>query len=433
MTNNCSFQFKGVTARQDFDVRSYLQIHSISEERVLPFKNVEGVYFKESAEIESQEAKKKVIEKMVAGFESDAIDIEGKEEEILCEFYEDSIRPKKPQYYCRDIPNLPEGMRKYFEELPKIGPVDREEIDGVDSVFGYVPYMYGNTSLHDEDRGLNSINMHLLGHPKIWLVVDHTMRVPMMESFANHLKKSGIKKVCPQQLHHKLYIISPALLQEWGINFAVFAQHEGDMVLIKGSAFHFVLSTNSSFAVATNHTSLSWNEKIDVDIPVCKCAESLNHDVERDRSVHCSQKESRIKWKICTGKNCNFRFRSMKNYNAHCSKVHGQSAVKFKCDYCQKCFSKKHNLLRHIATHNEHSARVKIKCSICKKLVFDIKKHAKNHGVGISKECPTCKRIVSVNKFEQHVKNCQITCDICDKKFSATRYVTQHKKSKHQL
>lgn len=55
------------------------------------------------------------------------------------------------------------------------------------------------------------------------------------------------------------------------------------MVILKGGTFHLVFNVDASVAVAMNHASLSWNDKVDVAPLACECEESLNNDVPRDR------------------------------------------------------------------------------------------------------------------------------------------------------
>lgn len=135
---------------------------------------------------------------------------ENKELGFLRDFF-NHVQNEK-DWYARDLTESPSFFTSYLEDVTSIIS-DREPIVGVNTPMFYVGGPMSNTALHDEDSSLASINILIAGHPKVWLIIDHTMRDVLLRKFYEHAKINKIfTNPCPTHLLHKLYMVCPALL-----------------------------------------------------------------------------------------------------------------------------------------------------------------------------------------------------------------------------
>ncbi len=105
---------------------------------------------------------------------------------------------------------------------------------------------------------------------------------------------------------------------------------------------------------------------------------------------------------------CSFECHNKAKLKVHSSSVHLK--LKHPCDHCDKAFSRRQNLRRHVKFYHEKNDT--FKCDVCSQR-FSERAYLKMH-------------ISSVHLKIQH------PCDLCDKKFSALQHLVRHRKNKHK-
>ena len=169
---------------------------------------------------------------------------------------------------------------------------------------------------------------------------------------------------------------------------------------------------------------------------------------------------------------CDKTFHTISYLKNHDRNVHQRR--KLKCEKCEKPFAQKCNLIRHINTHNETSARISLSCKICGKVYYSksglelhtlsfhdgiggnkavkcvecnktyssnssLKKHLKSHkSVREEFPCKVCnKTFFSEIGFQSHTQvvheNLTHKCKICDKVFKQKQNLRLHRMAEHEL
>lgn len=128
----------------------------------------------------------------------------------------------------------------------------------------HTPYEYissaaqSGTGLHVEDALLCSANIVLAGAPKVWLVVPPD-NLAALESRMRQLGDS-LRPIqpCSQFVRHLNALLSPRLLEEWGIEFDIVTCRAGEMVVTLPGAYHQVLNSGPNYAQAVNFALPDW-------------------------------------------------------------------------------------------------------------------------------------------------------------------------------
>ncbi|XP_065583527.1 zinc finger protein 233-like [Artemia franciscana] len=118
---------------------------------------------------------------------------------------------------------------------------------------------------------------------------------------------------------------------------------------------------------------------------------------------------------------CDKMFSQAAYLNAH-QRVH-TGEKPFRCDICDKTFSQATNLNRH---QREHTGEKQFKCGVCKKdfsRAHDLKRHQRVHTGEKPVKCDVCDKTFSqaayLNAHQRvHTGEKPFRCDICDKTFS---------------
>ncbi|XP_052739007.1 zinc finger protein 2 [Bicyclus anynana] len=109
------------------------------------------------------------------------------------------------------------------------------------------------------------------------------------------------------------------------------------------------------------------------------------------------------------------------------------------CEICNKVLSQKSLLIRHMKNKHDPNKpfKQKIKCDLCKMVVFDMEKHMKSH-MDRSLLCGYCpKTYAEVSALNRHIKErhsgISHKCDLCPKKYVKERSLRKHKLKVHNI
>ena len=150
----------------------------------------------------------------------------------------------------------------------------------------------------------------------------------------------------------------------------------------------------------------------------------LKHFTRKDNlSAHCCGGQSKVSCDKCRVEQQSSR--------------HGHNAdVKFDCDQCDKQFSNRDSLTRHIQSVHFN---VKFDCDQCDKQ-FSFRKslirHIQSEHLGVKFDCVQCgKEFTEKSKLRRHIQSVhegtKFYCDKCDKPFSTRSILVRHIQSVH--
>ncbi|KAL7305076.1 hypothetical protein TKK_0002640 [Trichogramma kaykai] len=279
--------------------------------------------------------------------------------------------------------------------------------------------------MHEEDGGLSSINILKSGF-KIWIVVDHKSRADLEEKVHENLEKMD-SSACSQVMKHKLYFVTPYLLETWKIPYTIVIQNPGDMFFIRCGSYHSVINTTLNVAEVINFGCLESNDNYE-PLP-CKCPESHKQHIYRNAAIISVSGKEKVLHE------CNFcheKFVKKKMFDEHCRKMHPRLPC-FVCDICKK----KYVNMQHLRRHKKEKHTTKPTKNVCKECGAEVAR-LRDHIRDIHenrKICEFCQKSISHRNFKKHQKDCknkkEIKCEICGKTFTGKKYLTQHKKHKH--
>ena len=135
------------------------------------------------------------------------------------------------------------------------------------------------------------------------------------------------------------------------------------------------------------------------------CSESLSQ--KNDIDIHQDSDHSRCKLNHCNF--FDFRFNRKGNLKKHLHYIHGTCKSKYKCNLCNKHFSEKNNMERHLVTH---LGLKNYKCEICSK-TFSQKSNLETH------------------KLTVHMRQKRHPCDVCGQQFTQKFNLQRHKLNFH--
>ena len=154
---------------------------------------------------------------------------------------------------------------------------------GINTPMYYIGGKLSYTILHEEDGGLSSLNILRAGSQKVWFVISHKHRHEVEIRFNEYLCEKLQNNVCVQILKHKIYFITPLLLDKWNVSYTFVLQKPGDLFFIRRGTYHAVINLGKNIAEAVNYGSLEWVG--DYEPPVCKCEENRKNDIKQDITV----------------------------------------------------------------------------------------------------------------------------------------------------
>jgi len=145
---------------------------------------------------------------------------------------------------------------------------------------------------------------------------------------------------------------------------------------------------------------------------------------------------------------CNACFSRDETLQLHIKTSHCESG-EYKCPICEKSFSKKYHLKRHLTVHRSNDSiseliriDVPFKCEICG-MAFNKRNQIREHMVSVHNKNDLFKCTVCGDEFKtqhilrQHIKKTHENpqklhqCPYCDEKFARMSDLTKHKIEKH--
>lgn len=268
-------QFQNAFVPKEIDWKAYIEANEISEEQLE--KVADGVFVKTGVgQVNSKETN---VAKMLSS-KSNTRD-NAPYTAVQNEMFKNA---DVPSLYVRDCTNPP------YEGQPILGAIPSTltkgtRIEGVTTLMWYIGGRLSCTPFHTESRNLPAVNALIAGADKRWIVVDSRDNPLLVERFTAYMRKKSKDPVCERELLHKLYVLDTSLLDEWKIRYCIFTQKQGDVVLLRGAAWHFVSNDELNAAEALNLDTPEWHVQGTIDLPSdgCETCKSRNHVIERQR------------------------------------------------------------------------------------------------------------------------------------------------------
>ena len=182
------------------------------------------------------------------------------------------------------------------------------------------------------------------------------------------------------------------------------------------------------------------------------CGKIFQDNYNLNRHVTCVHEKQRPN--VCQF--CPKSYANKADLIKHVSAIHQDNGGKFKCEICERLFTKDTNLIEHKKwKHKDEDPSVpkeQFKCALCdksypKRVALKNHMHIK-HGRGIDKEniktipCDKCELLFSTDTaLRQHLKwkhetvktkTENMTCDQCNETFVTPRYLKKHKELVHE-
>ncbi|KAL0276003.1 UNVERIFIED_CONTAM: hypothetical protein PYX00_003691 [Menopon gallinae] len=135
---------------------------------------------------------------------------------------------------------------------------------------------------------------------------------------------------------------------------------------------------------------------------------------------------------------CGSGFTTKKNLYIH-KKAHDMTQKKvFECDQCDKVFTGKHTLNRHLLTHSGEKNFI---CEICSKCFYtlqELNRHVRYHKKEYRFDCQLCDmRFLDRSRFRHHMMRHRNIrphkCHFCDKVFIVRRKMNLHMAARHNV
>ena len=130
------------------------------------------------------------------------------------------------------------------------------EVPGVTSATLFAGMWRTSFSWHTEDYDLYALNYHHMGGSKHWYGVPHHSNERFQSMCAQLLP--GQRDKCRAFLRHKMFLVSPAVIREFGVPVFHCEQKAGELVLTLPGAFHCGFNSSFNIAEACNFALPSW-------------------------------------------------------------------------------------------------------------------------------------------------------------------------------
>ena len=299
----CIFlQFRAVVDPIEINFENYIQkLNGPAEKMKVPIhcecfeKVADGVYYNQNVTIkdnENAELLKRILN------ENELIEFANEEEkwQACVDAVEDLFEKSKERHaYIRDIEIEPDESNSLLSNIKSHISINAErnieEMAGINTSMHYFGERGSFTAHHEEDGGLSSLNLLKCGNPKLWFIIDYRWRAQVEKEIADYLRRKTPEiEVCDQVLKHKIYLITPNLLEKLNIPYSIVVQNPGDLFFIRKGTYHSVINMGRNIAEAINYGCNEWNSGYKT--LTCSCQEGKKADVEQDKTVVITFKAS---------------------------------------------------------------------------------------------------------------------------------------------
>ncbi|XP_078461680.1 lysine-specific demethylase 4C-like isoform X1 [Lampetra fluviatilis] len=166
-------------------------------------------------------------------------------------------------------------------------------IDGVNTPYLYFGMWKTTFAWHTEDMDLYSINYLHFGEPKSWYAIppEHGKR---LERLAKGFFP-GSSQGCDAFLRHKMTLISPSILRQYGIPFDRVTQEAGEFMITFPYGYHAGFNHGFNCAESTNFATLRWID-YGKQSTLCTCMKDMVK-ISMDIFVRKFQPERYEMWK----------------------------------------------------------------------------------------------------------------------------------------
>lgn len=187
----------------------------------------------------------------------------------------------------REAVGLP--TKSYLDRGEQLRMTD-SNIPGIYSAYEYINGdKLSPTAIHIEDGCLGSVSIMLAGAPKVWLFIPPRHQQLFEDQIKSHFAgqvrelRKGEDRNCSQFLRHLGLLVSPDLLERWGIIYHLVACEAGELIVTLPGTYHQVLNAGPNYAESVNFAvGLDWNV-VPADYQFCTrqcCGEALTIEHE---------------------------------------------------------------------------------------------------------------------------------------------------------
>lgn len=220
----------------------------------------------------------------------------------------------------------------------------KERLTGIHEPFLYVGSRATFFGFHLEDADLGAINYLHEGAPKIWYFVpmsEHSNLERLASEFGE-----AVATTCTNFIRHKALMIPPSTLEGNDIRFSRAVQRQGEFIVTFPGGYHSGFNGGHNKAESINFASKKWLHCFPKFCP-CNCDTEQANEVrsvgEALRGIHAKEM-ARLRGAVAfTCDICNKSFTRKNNLRRHMGEVHATQKMKHQCRICGATFVRKSN------------------------------------------------------------------------------------------
>ncbi|CDO93342.1 unnamed protein product [Kluyveromyces dobzhanskii CBS 2104] len=204
--------------------------------------------------------------------------------EFLESYYWKTLNFTQPMYGADSLGSLFDDSVKEWNvsSLPSILEHLDEKVPGVNESYLYAGLWKASFAWHLEDQDLYSINYIHFGAPKQWYAIPQEDS----EKFYNFMKEQFPEesKNCSEFLRHKMFLVSPKLLQSYGIRCNHIVHRQQEFIVTYPYGYHAGFNYGYNLAESVNFALPSW---LDIGAKAKKCMcidDAVGINIERLRA-----------------------------------------------------------------------------------------------------------------------------------------------------